>query len=361
MPMPLSKKSFFYLVLPTLIILSLGCMAVPPPSQPQEQLTSQSPPRQRERQNRQNRRSANRDRQRSTPIASTATTYAVDPQRTDKAIDDWLEPHNVAIDRSVPAQKRLFLFFSGSNGEPSRQRLIVGQAASLGLHAINLRYPNSWSIASLCGRSPDRDCHEKARLEILDGVDRSPEIAITPANSIDNRLVKLLHYLDDQHPEEGWREYLDGNHPRWPSIVVAGHSQGGGQAAIIAKQHQVDRVVMLGAPADFSRDSRSMAPWIVKPGVTPPERYYGFVHVQDPGFRRILQAWEELGMAKFGAPVKVDNHQPPYQHSHQLTTDATPAQPQKYHGSVATDGNTPRATNGRPLFEGVWTYLITGN
>lgn len=301
------------------------------------------------------------NRQRPRTVNPALNTYEIMPQATDRAIDNWLEPHYVALSKTAPPQKRLFLFFAGSNGRPDQQKLIVDLAAELGIHAINLRYPNSWTVASLCGASRDRDCHEQVRLEILDGVDRTAEISVNQANSIENRLVKLLRYLHGQHPDQGWLEYLEGDNPKWESIIVAGHSQGGGQAALIAKQHQVARVIMLGAPADYSRVHRGLAPWLTKPSPTPVERYYGFVHTQDPAVQKIKEAWKSLGMDAAGAIVNVDTEPPPYQGSQQLTTSANPAQAGKYHGSVATDRTTPRLPDGQLLFADVWRYLITGN
>ncbi len=48
---------------------------------------------------------------------------------------------------------------------------------------------------------------EAAALDV-DGIDRSPIVDVNAANSIDNRLTKLLEYLAAQHPEEDWSRYL---------------------------------------------------------------------------------------------------------------------------------------------------------
>lgn len=290
---------------------------------------------------------------------STLVKYEIKPQATDPAIDDWLEPHYIALDKSKSPQNKLFLFFSGSYGRPSRQRLITEEAAKLGYHAINLRYPNTWTVGGLCRNSNDRDCHEKIRLEIIDGQNRTDEIDVNATNSIENRLRKLLIYLNENYPKQGWLSYLDGNSLKWESIVVAGHSQGGGHAAIIGKQHQVARVVMLGAPADYSRSFNEPAPWLAKKGVTSPDRYYGFVHTRDRGKRRIEAAWQLLGISAYGEIINVDRRSAPYNYSHQLITNATPARSGKYHGSVATDSTTPKSRNGTPTFEPVWKYLIS--
>jgi len=287
-----------------------------------------------------------------------AKFYKVLPHKTDREIDDWLDPHYAIAPHLTSRKNRLFLFLSGSYGDPSNQCLILQTAAQLGYYAINLCYPNSWTVAGLCRNSVDLEAHDKVRWEIIDGIKRSNLIDISRANSIENRLIKLLLYLHQQHPEEGWFDYIDGNFPKWESIVVAGHSQGGGHAAIIAKEHIVDRVILLGAPADYNRILKRPASWLSTPHITPADRYYGFAHLQDPGIKRISIAWRLLGMTAYGSPVNVDSTPLPYHQSHQLVTRANPASRQKYHGCVAVDAHTPKLPDGTPRFKSVWQYLL---
>lgn len=290
---------------------------------------------------------------------ATLREYEILPAQTDKAIDEWLEPHYVAVDTSVAAQQKLFLFLCGSHGNTSRQRLIVQQAAKLGYHAINLRYPNSWRITDLCAVSTDCDCQEKVRLAIINGSQGAGELKISRANSLTNRLVKLLVYLYEQNPSEGWLQYLEGLSLHWQKVVVAGHSQGGGQAAMIAKDHLVARVIMFAAPADYNRLHDSPVPWLSKEHVTPAERYYGFAHWQDAGFPKILQAWQCLGLASYGAPVNVDEQAFPYGYSHQLFTNLGSLRRRHVHGSVVVDAATPKLSNSMPKFQEVWQYLLS--
>jgi hypothetical protein len=292
------------------------------------------------------------------PIARDLTEYEISPKATDNAIDNWLEDHYAVINRSGPARKKLFLFFAGAYGTPRDTHLLIEQAANNGYHAINLRYPNSWSIGGLCGDSADPDCFEKVRAEIIDGTDRTDKINISRANSIENRLVKLLLYLHAQHHDEGWRQYLEGNAPKWSSIIVAGHSQGGGHAALIARLHAVERVVLF-ASGDYSDFFAAPAPWLSKPSATPVERYYGFGHIKDEiqDWRRLQAIWKSRGMAAFGAPVDVDTTLPPYEHSHQLYTTASPHQAGQFHMSLVGDDETPKLPDGTPRFQPVWQYL----
>lgn len=289
---------------------------------------------------------------------STVTIDAIEPNLTDKAINDWLEPHYVALDSSVPARNKLFLFLCGSYGESERQQLIIQQAAKMGYHAINLRYPNSTPINSLCRLSRDPDCHEQIRRAIIYGNTEADdlEINITCANSIQNRLTKLLIYLYEQNPAAGWLNYLEGLRLRWESIVVSGHSQGGGHAALIAQEELVSRVIMLSAPLDFSKAFRAPATWLGKDSATPKDRYYGFAHAEDPGIRKILRAWKLLGLGE--NMVNVDEETPPYNHSHQLFTTFPIANPRKRHGSLVVDALTPKLQDGTPVFQKVWQYLL---
>src|SRR3989454_8797409 len=62
----------------------------------------------------------------------------------------------------------------------------------------------------------DPNCSGNLRLEVLTGADVSANVSVTPANSIDNRLAKLLGYLADQYPAEGWSRFMeDDGTPKW--------------------------------------------------------------------------------------------------------------------------------------------------
>jgi hypothetical protein len=103
-------------------------------------------------------------------------------------------------------------------------------------------------------------------------MDRSAKIRVTPANSINNRLLKLLQYLAGQNPTDGWDCYLEGNAVKWNNIIVSGQSQGGAQAAMLGKIHLLARVAMFGSVTD-AVGSRSGPPpaWLSTPGATQPK------------------------------------------------------------------------------------------
>jgi len=205
----------------------------------------------------------------------------VAPAATDAAITTDLETHfTINPSPASAARGRLFVFFPGTGATPANYRLIVRTAATRGFV---------------------------------------------------NRLTKLLAYLHARHPAEGWGQYLTNGQPDWTRIRVAGHSQGGGHAAFIAKQFAVDRAVYFSSPSDWRDGPNQPATWMGSPGATPAVRQYGFTHLRDP-----------LG-------------------SHQLTTDAAPnpaaTTVSPLHGVPVVDAPTPRTASGAPLFEPVWIHL----
>ncbi len=284
--------------------------------------------------------------------------YKIPPKLTDVNIDNWLEPHYVAFNLSLKIRPELFLFLGGSFGKPGQQKLFLQEIINLGYIVIHLNYPNDWTIANLCQNSNQFNCHEKKRKAIIYGqTNARNNIIITPANSIENRLAKLLLFLTNYLPELSWSNYLKHNQIKWESIIIAGHSQGGGHAAIIAQDYLVSRVIMLSSPADYNQHYNQMASWLSTPTVTPSERFYGFVHLQDPAYPRIIKAWNLLGLSNHGDLINIDHIPISEVNSHQLVTSKLTATPHKFHGSIFNDRHTPKFSDGRPLYKEVWQYL----
>ena len=131
------------------------------------------------------------------------TFHVVAPQATDPAIDRALDDHYVWLDPSVRSKHRLFVFLPGTNQHPATFKLVPQEAARLGYHAIGLMYQDDVGVNAACRAVADPgSCLENTRLELLDGIHRSPVVTVTPPNGIDNRLTKLLQYLDRTYPEE---------------------------------------------------------------------------------------------------------------------------------------------------------------
>lgn len=288
--------------------------------------------------------------------SGTLAEHIVAPATTDASIDNWLDDHYAYRDTRVAARGRLLVHLPGSYGVPANSRRYLQEMAAAGNHVIGLRYPNTWEVTSLCATDPDLSCYERVRLEIIDGTDRSTLVAVNAANSIVNRLIRLLQYLASTWPEEGWDQYLNGGQPVWSRLQLSGHSQGAGHAAVLGKYHALDRVLMFAAPGDGN--SYGVAPWQDRNHLTPTAGYFGFNHDRD-SLAAKLAVWTLIGLADYGVAVDVDSVAAPYSNSHMLHSDALPVTGSydDAHGAVITDEKTPLLPDGTPRYAPVWRYM----
>jgi|GEM_PF-619915 len=287
----------------------------------------------------------------------------VAPQVTDTRIDTELEPHYVCQSAEAQPRDQLLVFFPGTGGDPDDYEYFVEEAAALGMHAIGLSYVNPRSVnLQICPRDPDPDCHEKGRREVIYGEDLHSDMTIDEANSILNRLVQLLRYLDENEPTASWDQYLDGDTPRWDRIVVSGHSQGAGMAAYLTHEYAVARSVLF-AWVDVRRGV--VAPWILEPHATPADRIFYFEHVDDHqrGFQAKQDMLSAFGIDALGR-VTIDEMTPPYDQAHVLLTQIEPVQTgtrrsAAAHNVVIVDDFTP-VDDGTPVLRDIWQYLLIG-
>ena len=289
----------------------------------------------------------------------------VAPISTDPAIDRALDDHYVWLDPTAPSNHKLFVFMPSAGAVPGQFQNVEQEAARLGYHVIGLMYPNSVNLVGACRDTADPNaCYEAARLEILEGTPEgtplSPVVDVNPTNSIENRLTKLLQYLvDHTPPDEGWSRFLADDKLKWSQIAVGGHSQGGGEAAIIAKLHVVARVVLFSAVPDRIGTQTQSVTWVAT-HVTPTERYWGLVHADDGGFGPMRASWDSLGMAAFAPAVAPETSAPPYGFTHMLVTHLNPqpvesgcVAPNREHKSTARDDCAPLS------LRDAWRYLLT--
>jgi hypothetical protein len=286
--------------------------------------------------------------------------HIVNPQATDPAIDRALDNHYAWIDPTAPTNNRLFLYLPGTADVPANALLVQQEAARLGYHVVGLMYVDGTQIQGLCASQPDPSaCSYDTRLEILTGQDATPLVNVDVPNSIDNRLTKLLQYLAVNYPNEGWSTFLADGHPLWSKIAAGGWSQGGAEAAFIAKLLVVARVVMFSAPVE----NYGGAPpdWESTGHATSSARYFGLAHDRDGFYPGILGGWTALGMDAFGAEVQVETSGPPYGFTHELFTDLHPQRggDGAAHPSTVLDIYTPLLQGKTPELADAWRYMLT--
>ncbi|MDB6056465.1 MAG: hypothetical protein JWO95_309 [Verrucomicrobiales bacterium] len=305
------------------------------------------------------------------------TSFSITPSATDPKIKTFTDPHWVYVNRDIIVEHtenlsqdrhELLVFLPGTGGKADGAKGFLNLAADLGYHAMNLMYPDD-TPATVCRNDSNPQSFEKFRMAIIRGGnatyrDGQSKISIDPAESIENRLIKLLRLLQQKRPRENWEQFLtaDGS-LKWKSIAIAGQSQGGGHAALMGIKHPVARVICFGSPKDYNNRLNAPAAWHGEKSATPKSRFFAFNHHQDPKGctpKQLLQNLDALGLSAFGSPTEVDAQPPPYNHARILYT----SYPEVTVAGEVSDGakiahGSPVSTKNAIRWEGVWTYMLT--
>jgi len=281
------------------------------------------------------------------PKSDSLIVYTVSAGAADPSVKRFLRDSYAMFDRkrSTPAAE-LFLYLVGTHGDPDDAKLVPLTAVNQGYRTINLMYNDVPATAQACDHDPDPACSEHLRQKRVYGEDTTHDIDDLPNESVVRRLTSLLRYLQERYPQDGWGGYLlpDGS-VNWKRLVVAGHSQGAGIAAFIAKKHEVARVVLFSSPWDhyYAADHRQMlAPWIAWPSATPPERSWGMYHTAEPTAKLIRMAFAQLQIAP----------------SHIKAVSLPPRNGGEAHTSVSGDTSTPRDGHGDPAYLNDWVEMM---
>jgi len=244
----------------------------------------------------------------------------------------------------------LLLFLPATRARPASYRTFLRTASSVGYHVLGLDYWNiGTSVTHACGRIPS--CYTAIQQNRFNGSHPSMYSRVDAANSIVNRLHSALHYLGRHDADGGWNRYTSGSRIRWDRVVVAGHSQGGGESAYIAHRTRVQGALMFSSPVDT--DSGVAASWMSTVGKTDPSRMYAFDNAHDMYFTKIVGSWQRLGLGRFGHVVR--GAAPTG--SHELISTKTIGTPAQSHGRTVSD-TTEGARTGVPGYRAVWEWML---
>jgi hypothetical protein len=291
--------------------------------------------------------------------AVVTNVYYIAPRTTDPAISTALSNHFVSVQTGGILKNVLYVFLPGTYRNPTVSKATSEKAASLGYHAIGLMYDNRVAGNPLCSKTGDVTCHNRARREVIDGVDRHAGVSVNTTNSLINRLTKLLVYLHKTRPTQGWGQYLVNGSPNWTKIIVAGHSQGGAIAGVLGRYYPVKKVIMISM-MDYLT-SGQIPDWIAM--TTNKEKYYHITHTLDElvPYVRVKIGWDKMGMVAYGGRVNVDWNVSPYSNTHTLITSRVPTTTliDKYHNCTGVDTYIPKTSTGKYVYDKAWEYLIT--
>jgi hypothetical protein len=216
---------------------------------------------------------------------------------------------------TVSSRDTLLVFLNGSGGSPAGA---VGDVATNwytvardgGLHVLAVSYRSDQAVAVLCqdAGAPSDACFVPTRRTILTGTHQpgaAPALAsITPDEGVYARVAAALGTLAAGDPSGGWDGFLDpagAGSPeqaiQWSRVMVSGHSQGGGHAALIGHDHAVSRVLMLASPCDAI--AAGPATWLTDGASFATDPSVGFAGLGAPGDTicpTSADAWVSLGM-----------------------------------------------------------------
>lgn len=264
-----------------------------------------------------------------------------------------LDLEHACVDTRVRSQGKLVIWLMGHN------QGLFERVSGYGLHAIQPHYANGWFGKLYSGPPPEDDLFlSKVRLEAALGEDFSPAVEIPMPDGIKGRSVAFVNWLDREHPQGMWKQFLtaDRKDLRWDKVILAGISHGSATAARMAKQVKVDRVVMFSGPRD------QYEAWQSLPSATPGNRFFGFTHVLDDGWKNdhYCRSWQMLGLQAYGPLVNVENTPAPYGNSRRLITDAdVKGDANRAHSGVVPGNAAPKDAEGKYVHEEVWRYLFS--
>ncbi|MGP1273167.1 MAG: BPSS1187 family protein [Phycisphaerales bacterium] len=296
------------------------------------------------------------------------TLRFIDPLDTDPGIvavevsdsfENQPQRHAVAPSSSAAPQGRLLVWMPGSGALPNQYLIFTRTAASLGFDVVGLVYPSLPAVNDLTTQSTDPELPEAIRRERLFGEDSTDIIDVDRANSIENRLVRLLEHQAAAFPGERWADYLDGaGGVRWDRVVAAGHSQGAGHAVFLGKLEPLAGALIFGGPGDFVQGFGT-APWVITPGVTTATHTLAFTHTEDATAAAFFTNQLVLGLDAFGPLENADGKTPAELASHMLTSTYPVPPGSNGHGAVIADARMPFDANGDPVYAPVWAFMLS--
>lgn len=256
---------------------------------------------------------------------------------------------HAAVDTRVEPRGKLVIWLMGYRAE------LFDRTTAYGYHSIQVHYANGWfsKISKIVGTGTGIG---GVRLEAATGEDHSDLIDIPKPDGMQERASQFVKWLAKENPEANWQQFIKGEGIDWEKVIISGSSHGSTTSARFAKHQKVDRVVMFCGPRD------QYETWQSLPSATPTNRYFGFSHVLDGGWKgdHYCRSWQMLGLNQHGPIVDVDKTKYPFKHSRRLTTDFdVKKDSRRAHSMVTPGGASAKDADGTFAHEEVWKYMFT--
>jgi predicted alpha/beta hydrolase len=287
-----------------------------------------------------------------TSNVTTVTATSAHLRFTLAASGGSMTPNHLNVADRTTSKSPLLLFLAATRARPMDYRSFLASASKAGYHVLALDYWNRGrSVQATCGSNPQ--CYTDMQRNRLTGGHPNRFSSVNPGNSIQSRLGAALAYLRAQDPRGGWGRYQASGGIDWSRVVVAGHSQGGGEAAYISHIHRVRGALFFSSPVETTNGIA--ASWMHSRGKTSASRLFGFVSHHDMFYSKIRGSWKMLGLDLYGSPQSVGSLRA--FSSHELVTHRSIGDAHRSHLRTITD-KTPRTVSGAPVFSPVWGWML---
>ena len=252
----------------------------------------------------------------------------------------------------VKSNGKLVIWLMGNNSQLAD---ILGKE---GYHYIGVHYARQWFSKILRETPTDENARGNVRLEASIGEDVSPDVDIAFRDSIKGRTIALVNWLSKNDRGGKWRSFLttDRKDIKWDRVVLTGSSHGATTAARFAKAQEVERVVSFAGPRDHFQV------WQALPSATPNNRYFGFSHTLDGGWKEnhYPRSWKMMGLEEFGPITDVDKVEAPYGNSRMLITSMDVGEDiKRAHNAVQPGSRAFKDEDGNYIHMPVWKYMFT--
>lgn len=255
---------------------------------------------------------------------------------------------------SADRRNKLFVFIPGTTAGPDDYKLILQVGARAGYHTLGIAYSNLFPVEFYAAGATEDGVVENILEEYLTGDNTSSRVSIGQPNGFENRIIKMLQYLNTNYPAEGWGQYINGNNElRWEMISASGHSQGSDHSMYMSRKRNLLRAGLFAGPGSFTLPNGDYPSFMQGAGITQPANVFGLAHIRDEIrlWSGVRPTWASLALP--GLPTNVDNNN--YRGANQLTTNISGTSSE--HSSMVSDSVTPLRSNGVPVFANVWIYM----
>ena len=224
----------------------------------------------------------------STPTVPSSRAWPCScPEDYDAAdFNSWQQgEHVVGRPLHVEPRPQLAIVLHGQGQSPSHHDQLMRTVNHAGFQLIGVNYPSipdiEWCQDNLL-YSEWGWCSEEMRRARVYGAEYALTSQVSDVESIVAKALGILQQAHAEDPEGEWDRFYDvppagpitdhESYIHWDQVLLAGFSQGGSNAAMIARDHRVFGVFMISGPSD------PLVSWLDDAGETPGCARFGVRH-----------------------------------------------------------------------------------